>query len=356
MRIKHNGLGFTGYTWDSVLGVWFAQARMYDASSKRFLSADPIGGSIHSSQSVNPYTYCNNDPVNLIDPTGMWDEKGEYTNIPDGQRSAVDQAGIRAATQAYYAATDQAGRDAAHAVAMQIRNNPTADVPIPFGYPYAYPPNAWDVLASAVSAVSRNPVHRLAIGDVMKTATEWGARIGLYRPSVTAPIDTVETKFPSGTVVFDGMLLGLIDMSQISRYTLTELFEFISKNSDLVPGGPYNNGSYKFFRPDNLKKEVIRLDPADNTTNYDHAHFYDENGNLLDSDGNVVGDKDPSGHQRLKNSNTNSSNDNNDDDDRPGTGKTGGTLPNWLTAPAPPNTGDSMPWWLANILEKLGAW
>ena len=165
---------------------------MYAASSKRFLSADLIGGSIHSSQSINPYTYCNNDPVNLIDPTGMWDEKGEYTNIPDGQRSAVDQAGIRAATQAYYAATDQAGRDAAHAVAMQIRNNPTADAPIPTGYTGAYPPNAYDVLYTAISVVAKNPKYALALGDVMKTAQEWGARIGLLQPEVTEPAVAIQ--------------------------------------------------------------------------------------------------------------------------------------------------------------------
>ena len=163
---------------------------MYDAASKRFLSADPIGGSIHSSQSINPYTYCNNDPVNLIDPIGMWDEKGEYKNIPDGQRSAVDQAGIRAATQAYYAATDQAGRDAAHAVAMQIRNNPTADAPIPTGYTGTYSPNAYDVLYTAISVVARNPRYALALGDVMKTTQQWGARIGLLRP----PVKTIVPK------------------------------------------------------------------------------------------------------------------------------------------------------------------
>jgi hypothetical protein len=29
--------GFTGYTWDAVLEVYFAQARLYDNASKRFL-------------------------------------------------------------------------------------------------------------------------------------------------------------------------------------------------------------------------------------------------------------------------------------------------------------------------------
>ena len=73
----NNGLGFTGYTWDAVLGVWFAQARMYDASSKRFMSADPIDGSILKPELFNPYLYCADDPVNNIDPTGMYMEGDE---------------------------------------------------------------------------------------------------------------------------------------------------------------------------------------------------------------------------------------------------------------------------------------
>jgi RHS repeat-associated protein len=42
----NNGLGFTGYTWDGVLDLYFAQARMYDAASRRFVSANPVGGSV----------------------------------------------------------------------------------------------------------------------------------------------------------------------------------------------------------------------------------------------------------------------------------------------------------------------
>jgi RHS repeat-associated protein len=47
--------------------------RKYDSSSGRWTSPDPYGGSMTLSnpQSFNRYTYVNNDPVNLVDPTGL---------------------------------------------------------------------------------------------------------------------------------------------------------------------------------------------------------------------------------------------------------------------------------------------
>jgi RHS repeat-associated protein len=58
-------LSFTGYTWDVTLELYFAQARMYDASSRRFLQEDPIWAN-------NLYIYCENNPLVRADPTGMY--------------------------------------------------------------------------------------------------------------------------------------------------------------------------------------------------------------------------------------------------------------------------------------------
>ena len=55
---------FTSYTYDPVIGKYFAQARFYDSAQGRMLSPDPI------KRSLNPYPYCENDPVNYVDPTG----------------------------------------------------------------------------------------------------------------------------------------------------------------------------------------------------------------------------------------------------------------------------------------------
>ena len=176
----NNGLGFTGYTWDSVLGVWFAQARMYDAGTKRFLSADPIGGSVLKPVLFNPYLYCASDPVNNIDPTGMYMPGDENLGLTPEQVSAID-----AYSDAWFAAQaagDQAGMDAAHASANAIRNGGGTGSPTTPGMG-AYPPGMWDILAGVIQ--HRNP--GMTYEEAMQTAEAWLARIDILRPGVTGP-------------------------------------------------------------------------------------------------------------------------------------------------------------------------
>jgi hypothetical protein len=45
--------------------------RLYDPVIGRFLSPDPLPGSLPLSQSWNPYSYVMNQPSRLIDPTGL---------------------------------------------------------------------------------------------------------------------------------------------------------------------------------------------------------------------------------------------------------------------------------------------
>jgi uncharacterized protein RhaS with RHS repeats len=45
--------------------------RKYGSLSGRWTSPDPLGGSIGDPQSFNAYSYAGNDPVNLIDPSGL---------------------------------------------------------------------------------------------------------------------------------------------------------------------------------------------------------------------------------------------------------------------------------------------
>ena len=48
----------------------YMHARYYSPHLGRFLSVDPVGGEIGSSQSWNRYSYVRNNPMNMVDPTG----------------------------------------------------------------------------------------------------------------------------------------------------------------------------------------------------------------------------------------------------------------------------------------------
>src|SRR5208283_1526405 len=50
----------------------YAFARYYSSPLGRFLSTDPLGGSIGSLQSHNAYAYVVNNPSNFVDPSGQY--------------------------------------------------------------------------------------------------------------------------------------------------------------------------------------------------------------------------------------------------------------------------------------------
>jgi len=55
---------------DALQGRDYMHARYYSNQLGRFLSVDPAQGEVGSSQSWNRYSYVQNNPLNLLDPTG----------------------------------------------------------------------------------------------------------------------------------------------------------------------------------------------------------------------------------------------------------------------------------------------
>ena len=77
---------FTGYERDDETGLDFARARYYDSELGRFITPDPLLSSAYptSPQSWNRYSYVMNQPLNAIDPSGLfvWSEElgGDLTD------------------------------------------------------------------------------------------------------------------------------------------------------------------------------------------------------------------------------------------------------------------------------------
>ncbi|MBT2143661.1 MULTISPECIES: RHS repeat-associated core domain-containing protein [unclassified Rhodanobacter] len=65
-----NGPGYTGHVNDPDTGLVYMQARYYDPTTGRFLSADPINPVTGNLYNFNRYGYANNNPVNNTDPDG----------------------------------------------------------------------------------------------------------------------------------------------------------------------------------------------------------------------------------------------------------------------------------------------
>ncbi|MGE4286975.1 MAG: RHS repeat-associated core domain-containing protein, partial [Phycisphaerae bacterium] len=58
---------FTARRLDEESGLYYYRARMYKPEIGRFLQTDPLG----YIDTINPYAYCANNPLNRIDPWGL---------------------------------------------------------------------------------------------------------------------------------------------------------------------------------------------------------------------------------------------------------------------------------------------
>jgi RHS repeat-associated protein len=64
--------GQFGYVSDKETGLYFLKSRYYDPEIGRFTTRDRFKGFENRPASQNQYTYCENDPVNQIDPSGYF--------------------------------------------------------------------------------------------------------------------------------------------------------------------------------------------------------------------------------------------------------------------------------------------
>ena len=74
---------YTGREWDKETGLYYYRARTYDPVAGRFIQRDPIS---FAGGNVNLYGYVENNPVNLIDPSGLANIKpnNPYNGCPVG--------------------------------------------------------------------------------------------------------------------------------------------------------------------------------------------------------------------------------------------------------------------------------
>ena len=84
MDVQNN---YTGYTYDEVLDIYFAQFRFYNADNHRFTQEDPI------KDGENWYVYVQNSPRVLTDPLGLSSTEEPFRQKPS-HGSSVDEVAI----------------------------------------------------------------------------------------------------------------------------------------------------------------------------------------------------------------------------------------------------------------------
>mgnify|MGYP001011239774 FL=1 len=65
-----NRFMYAGEQFDEATGQYYLRARHYDPATSRMLTEDIYRGDIEDPQSLNLYTYCENNPIKYIDPSG----------------------------------------------------------------------------------------------------------------------------------------------------------------------------------------------------------------------------------------------------------------------------------------------
>ncbi len=98
---------FTDQEDDDETGFYNYRARLYDPLLGRFISADSIVPEPGNLQAFNRYSYCVNNPLIYVDPSGhsFWDDVGDFfSNVGDSLSDPKVLVGIAICAVAFYAA------------------------------------------------------------------------------------------------------------------------------------------------------------------------------------------------------------------------------------------------------------
>ena len=87
---NQNPIRYRGYYYDTESGLYYLNSRYYDPVTGRFINADGYVSTGQDISGFNMFAYCNNNPVNMLDPNGcdpvsMWAQR-----ILNGTASEAD--------------------------------------------------------------------------------------------------------------------------------------------------------------------------------------------------------------------------------------------------------------------------
>jgi RHS repeat-associated protein len=86
-----NPLRYRGYYYDTETGFYYLQSRYYDPVIGRFINADGYASTGQGVLGMNMFAYCNNNPVNSVDPSGCSSSKmDEWIRLTEKTKRAME--------------------------------------------------------------------------------------------------------------------------------------------------------------------------------------------------------------------------------------------------------------------------
>jgi len=82
-----NAFRYCGEYYDKETATVYLRARYYNPSTGRFINRDSYLGKRSDPLSLNLYTYCRNNPIRYIDPSGH-----SYATLPNGDKMSINSA------------------------------------------------------------------------------------------------------------------------------------------------------------------------------------------------------------------------------------------------------------------------
>ena len=144
-----SGFGYNGEYYNAATGMIYLRARFYEPEMNRFGQKDLLRGSAFAPQSLNRYLYVQNDPMNLIDTSGMsirdWGKNlvNKATNAWNTFTTGVKEL-IDVGQTIYYTLTDKpdprrAANQPVDAISGAAPHATQNQIPIPFSSPIPWP-------------------------------------------------------------------------------------------------------------------------------------------------------------------------------------------------------------------------
>ena len=183
-HIAHvNPIRYRGYYYDNETGFYYLQSRYYDPIISRFINADSYGSTGQGFIGTNMFAYCNNNPVNLTDPSGHF-----------GAAAAIIASAIVAITLSACSKQPSSNVGAAKKYEESMSTNFNC-------YAYALGETEWRYVGGRPDAVTDFDVDSVAL-MVMDDVKKLGRSI---RPleSYDSPIDSNEYRIALRTGVED---------------------------------------------------------------------------------------------------------------------------------------------------------